>query len=97
MSQENVEVVRRLNQALNSDREEALRAASNDALSPAAELRDLASAPDQADVLRGPDAIVATTTSPSGCRRAPGWRVAGKVRRRGLVLRASGLQHLADS
>jgi ketosteroid isomerase-like protein len=53
MSQENVETVRRSNAAFNNGDVEGFL----DCLSPDAELRDLASAPDQSTVVRGPAAI----------------------------------------
>src|ERR687886_2792295 len=59
MSQENVEVIRRLNEAFNTGDEQALGEALGNALAPDAELRDLANAPDQAGVLRGREAIAA--------------------------------------
>ena len=59
MSQENVEVIRRLNDALNAGDETTLGKALDRTLAPDAELRDLANAPDQADVLRGREAIEA--------------------------------------
>ena len=53
MSQENVEIVRRLNEALNSGDAEAVL----DLYAPDAEVRDLANAPDQAAAIRGREAI----------------------------------------
>jgi ketosteroid isomerase-like protein len=53
MSQENVDVVRRGNAAFNDGDVKAFL----DCLSPDAELRDLASAPDQSTAVRGPAAI----------------------------------------
>jgi ketosteroid isomerase-like protein len=53
MSEENVEIVRRSNAAFNNGDVEGFL----DCLSPDAELRDLASAPDQSTVVRGPAAI----------------------------------------
>ena len=57
MSRDNVEVILRLNQAMNSGDNTALTAALEEALAPDAELRDLANAPDQSGVLRGREAI----------------------------------------
>jgi ketosteroid isomerase-like protein len=53
MSQENVEVVQRLNDAFNSGDVEACL----DLYAPDAELRDLANAPDQSAAIRGREAI----------------------------------------
>ena len=53
MSQENVEIVRRANAAFNAGRTDDWLAY----WSPDAELQDLANAPDQADVIKGLDAI----------------------------------------
>ncbi len=53
MSEENVEIVRRLNEALNSGDAEAVL----DLYAPDAEVRDLANAPDQAAAIRGREAI----------------------------------------
>jgi ketosteroid isomerase-like protein len=59
MSQENVDVVRRLNAAFNSGDPEGFAEVCGESFASDAELRDLANAPDQEDVLRGPDAIQA--------------------------------------
>ena len=53
MSEENVEIVRKANAALNSGEIDAALSA----YAPDAELRDLANAPDQASVITGRDAI----------------------------------------
>ena len=51
MSSENMEIVRRLNEAFNSGDTEAFL----ELYAPDAELRDLANAPDQAAAIRGRD------------------------------------------
>ncbi len=56
MSQENVEMVRRLNEAFNSGDADAVLGL----YAPDAELRDLANAPDQAPAIRGREAIKQT-------------------------------------
>ena len=59
MSQQSVEIVRRVKRRSNESGASGFGEVWDEAFSPDAELRDMANAPDQADVLRGREAMEA--------------------------------------